>query len=208
MTTMIGQKFGRLTVITENGSQWFVRCDCGVEKTIARKSVLRKDERRRVRSCGCFHKERVAEQGKKNARHGMKDSPTWRSWLAMRNRCENPNNPAYSSYGGRGITVCERWAVFENFFADMGLRPENTSIDRIDNNSGYSPDNCKWSSRVEQSLNRRTTRIINTPEGPLPLALAAKKWGIGRCTLSYRLSNGWPIDEALATPARHFKPRS
>lgn len=204
---MIGQKFDRLTIIAEDGAKWLVRCDCGTEKIIPRKSILRKDERRRVRSCGCLHRERVAEQGRKNTRHGMKNTPTWRSWLAMRNRCENPNNPAYHNYGGRGIKVCERWAVFENFLADMGERPDHTSIDRIDNERGYSPDNCRWGTPTEQGANRRSARLIQTPLGLMPISKAAEHWGVSRHTLAYRLGSGWDVETALSTPTRQPRPR-
>lgn len=92
--------------------------------------------------------------------HNMSYSPEYYTWQSMRQRCENPNNCNYSKYGARGIKVCARWAKFENFFEDMGLRPEGLSLDRVDNDGDYSPENCKWSTAEEQVSNRRYNNII------------------------------------------------
>lgn len=88
--------------------------------------------------------------------HGMAKTPEWYAWCGMRQRCENPKNAAWKNYGGRGIKVCERWHVFENFYADMGNRPPGRSLDRVNNDGYYAPGNCRWATRSEQTANRRS----------------------------------------------------
>lgn len=101
--------------------------------------------------------------GKRNGayRHGMEGTPTYKSWIDMKARCLNPRNHAYSSYGGRGITVCDRWRDFVAFLEDMGVCPEGKTLDRIDNDGHYEPGNCRWATRAEQQRNRRIT-VLNT----------------------------------------------
>jgi hypothetical protein len=162
---LCGQKFGRLTVKYIAGyrifngkphiKQYSCLCDCGNQKIINRNSIVAKT----TISCGCFHKENNI---RKSITHGMHKSRTYRSWRSMKNRCTNPNTPNYNSYGGRGITVCERWLnSFENFLADMGERPEGTSIDRIDVNGNYEQSNCRWATPKEQSNNQTEYRNGN-----------------------------------------------
>lgn len=96
-------------------------------------------------------------------KHGMRRTPTYNSWDNMTQRCKNPNRAEYGYYGGRGIEVCDRWALFENFLADMGERPSGLTLDRIDNDGNYEPGNCRWATKAEQMTNRRRSSYYDRP---------------------------------------------
>jgi hypothetical protein len=138
----------------DHGNTWAVcRCICG---GITR--VMRRQFRLKItRSCGCKRGELIAASKLKHgaARHGKLRTTEYRIWSLVLQRCNNPNNPAYESYGGRGITVCKRWLKFENFLKDMGKRPAGLTLDRRNNSKGYSKSNCRWATRLEQVHNRR-----------------------------------------------------
>jgi hypothetical protein len=155
-----GQKFGRLTAIRFSHvrikkSVWEFICDCG-NIHVAYASLVKRGV---TSSCGCFYRENHTTRAKK---HGKTYTAEYRSWYAMKARCKNEKNKSYEFYGGRGISVCERWIKsFENFFADMGHKPSpKHSIDRIDNNGNYEPTNCKWSTPSEQVKNRRRLKPL------------------------------------------------
>ncbi len=118
----------------------------------------------------------------------------------MLSRCRNPNSDGYREYGGRGITVCERWLSFENFLADMGERPPDTTIDRIDNDSGYEPDNCRWATRAQQANNTRRTRILDVGGERLTVPEWSARTGIPIQIIHGRLHIGWTPERAVSTP--------
>lgn len=158
-----GQVFARLTVIsratnyqknTRTYAQWFCQCICG------NTSIVRADQLRngRTKSCGCLFKEAQIRSGKRNGKlikHGGSKTRTYISWKSMRQRCNDSHATGYEYYGGRGIQVCIAWDDYAIFLQDMGVRPDDTSLDRIDPNGHYEPSNCRWSTRKAQRANRR-----------------------------------------------------
>jgi len=203
---LTGQRFGRLTVVekaeraTDGRALWRCTCECGGEK-ITRAQRLSSGA---TRSCGCLGREKSAERApdlsRANRTHGMTDTPEYESWSAMVQRCTNQRNPDYSGYGGRGITVCGRWRTsFEAFYADMGPRPAETSLDRIDVNGNYEPGNCRWATRKEQQRNTRRNRLVMAFGEELPLAEWAERIGIDYGALQGRLDRGWSTERALTT---------
>lgn len=154
---IVGRRFGRLVVLalhsnarrkpTRADRKWLCRCDCG-ELTVTRGVNLRSGN---TKSCGCMWWETITT-------HGHCRTPEYRAWNQMIQRCTNPNSQRYSRYGGRGISVCQRWFRFENFLADMGPRPPGYSIERIDNDGNYEPSNCVWIPRNQQQRNQTHPR--------------------------------------------------
>jgi hypothetical protein len=120
----------------------------------------------------------------------------------MKQRCQNPNNPSYHNYGGRGIKVCERWFSFENFISDMGMRPTNDhTLERINNDGNYEPSNCKWATRTEQARNFRSNRMLEFNGEKKCISAWAKELGLTHDSISRRLRRGWSIEEALTKPS-------
>lgn len=157
-----GKTFGKLSVIRllplrKNKDRiWFCRCVCGNKAEVSTESL----RSHHTQSCGCF---KLFRMRTRNIRHGYtrpKQRPEYQIWAAMIQRCRNPKNVSFNYYGARGIHVCKRWHQFENFLADMGNRPQNLTLDRIDNNKGYSLKNCRWATCSQQRFNQRRQRAV------------------------------------------------
>jgi hypothetical protein len=134
--------------------------------------------------------------------HGRTNTSAYWRWRAMIQRCTNPKNSQWTSYGGRGIAVCERWRTFENFYADMGDPPPGMSLDRIDVNGNYEPSNCRWATFSRQARNLRKTPMLTFNGETLPLIDWAERLGINFRTLHSRLKKrGWTVERTLTTPA-------
>lgn len=198
---LTGQRFGSLVVVSraENSRQgtamWLCQCDCG-KTTVVRSFLLRKG---RTTSCGC-------QKYAVHTTHGQTHTRLYRIWAAMKNRATNPNSPDYTHYGGRGITICSEWlhdfAAFRDWALSHGYA-DDLSIDRIDNDKGYSPDNCRWATRKEQDENRRCNHLITYKGETKTLNQWAEQFHIPYGTLHQRLTRyGWSIEKALETPVK------
>ena len=196
-----GTKWSKLTAISfshrgfRGNQHWKFKCDCGAQKVLALAEV----KRGKTKSCGCLNREKARERCLKSGKHYLSKAPEYRIWSAVKKRCSNPKDSHFKYYGERGITVCDRWInSFENFYADMGKRPsQKHSIDRIDNNKGYSPDNCRWATAKEQSLNRRQCKLILNGER-ISAREMAKKTGIGLYTILKLAKQNLTADEIIA----------
>lgn len=197
MNNLIGKKFGKLLVLERNGStkdkhaRWLCKCDCGGRVSVA-SNYLKSGK---IKSCGCL---KIKHGHAKN----RKMTKTYNAWIHMKQRCINPNNRAYKDYGGRGIKVCKRWLKFENFLRDVGEIPRGLTLDRTNNNKGYSPRNCRLTTMEKQSGNRRDNRFYHFNNETQILNDWAKEYNIKRQTLAYRLNKGMSIENALTTPVK------
>jgi len=184
-----GKVFGMWTVVqfdrvTKQGAYWICRCECGNHKSIVGKKL---PERATRRKCYCRNKE-----------HGMKGTQVYNSWAHMIQRCTNKRNPDFVHYGARGITVCSAWRSFTAFLADVGTPPgPNFSLGRVDNNAGYTPENCRWETVDQQRRNTRRNRILSYKGKTQCLAEWARDLGVDHKTLSSCIKYGMPVHRVL-----------
>lgn len=197
----IGTKFGMLTALErapdkiKAQTRWLCRCDCGNLSEVYA-THLRSGN---IKSCGC---NRLAAQKLAVTTHGKTKTPTHVTWQTMKQRCLNPRAKDFHKYGGSGITVCDRWLSFDNFFADMGERPEGMTLDRIDNSGSYSPDNCRWATPTEQQANRKRTKFLTYNGETLPMSEWARRVGMRNKNLYMRIRYGWTPAQALGFETR------
>ena len=195
---MIGTSFGRLTVISiagrssNNQLKYKCQCLCG-QTTIVRKSNLTDGH---TKSCGCYRRELGHI---KNLSHGGVGSDAYGIWESIKKRCCNPKSKNWENYGGRGITICDRWKDdYGLFLKDMGERPfKGAQIDRIDNNKGYEPENCRWTTSKNNNRNRRNNTMIEFKGQSRCLAEWAEIMGLKQGTLLNRIRKGWAMEDAM-----------
>ncbi len=197
-----GHRFGRLVVkspiLGKKRLYWSCVCDCGTESSVASSNLVSGN----TSSCGCLHRE-VRSQP---VTHGKSKTRAYRTWFGMRERCKNKKRADWLRYGGRGITVCQSWdKSFESFWADMGDAPEGHSIERIDNGSGYSPENCRWANKRDQANNRRSSRFHIFRGEKKTLAQICHETKMNYFSVRKRLDSGWTIEDAISRP---FQKRS
>jgi len=202
------RKFGQLTVIerVENSKWglpvWLCRCECG-EQTEVSGWTLRGGHQTH---CGCGRGrrgERSASRPRKSqSRGGLSKTRAYQRWYEMLRRCRDSGRDDWKNYAGRDITVCDRWLDFEAFLEDMGEPPPGMTLDRLDNGSGYSPENCVWSDRKTQARNRRNTRYVEWRGETRKLVELAEEYGIDNNYVHGRLNQGWSLERALTTPVK------
>jgi hypothetical protein len=197
-----GDKYGRLTVVAEvEGNRYsrriLCRCDCGMEKIIALNLLLSGN----TKSCGCLKREmRIA----KNTSHGLSKHCLYSVWSSMKDRCLNSNIDSYKNYGARGISVCDEWMDFANFYnwaINNGYK-KGLTIERVDYNGNYDPSNCTWIPFKDQSKNRRSNHWIEFNGEIKTMSQWARDFGFKRGTIKDRIERGWPIQKALTTPIK------
>jgi hypothetical protein len=200
---LVGLSFGRLKVVERAPNKgkhacWVCDCSCGTQGIIVLGGNLRRGN---TQSCGCLHKERT---GQAHYKHGMVNTSEYAIWSSMRQRCLDPNSPAYNRYGGRGITICDTWEdSFEAFYTDMGPRPSAThSLERINNDLGYSKENCRWATPSEQSRNTRRNHLLTYNGKTQCVTDWAEEMHLSSAAIFLRLRRGWDIEKTLTTPLK------
>jgi hypothetical protein len=202
-----GQRFGRWTVLhrcdapeESNRVYWLCKCDCGNTKAVMG-SALRSGK---TKSCGCLSREKLIERNTtQHAIHRMTGIKLYKTWTGIKNRCYNQKSAHYQNYGKRGISMCEEWrnsfVEFNKWCRDNGYRV-GLSIDRINNDGDYEPDNCRWVTQDVQANNRRSVVYIEYDNTTMSMSEWARLKGMSLQVLRYRLNAGWPTEKALETP--------
>jgi hypothetical protein len=206
-TALIGQRFGRLRVVSVNGSGLRGKtiaqclCDCGTVKDVAAASLKSGN----TKSCGCLSRDTAILVHTKHGESARgKTSAEYRVWAHMLDRCKNPKNARFHRYGGRGIFVCGRWHKFENFIRDVGHRPSpKHSIERRDNDGNYEPTNCYWATTIQQANNKTTNHNLTFNGTTMTVTRWASKLGIKTSTLRARVKRGWSLSTALEKPVQY-----
>lgn len=185
------------------GNVWEFSCECGRSHSTKLFSVIRG----KTRSCGCLSREVASARSRTHgATAGGKRKPEYSIWRSVVHRCTSPDSPHWPRYGGRGIDICSRWRTsFQAFFDDMGQRPLGLTLERVDNDKGYSPDNCVWATRKQQANNTsRTLFVVHRSE-----TRSLQEWsaltGVKANTIRKRLREGWPVGRALFETATVFR---
>lgn len=204
---LTGRTFRRLTVMAraaENDSlkkpRWVCRCSCGSVIVVRGACLVRGT----TKSCGCWERDFPG-----HFRHGGTGSLEYEIWCSMKKRCRNPRDKGYPRYGGRGIKYCDRWELFDNFIADMGAKPApRFTLERIDNDGDYCPENCRWASYTEQARNRSTTRFVTSEGQTKCLSEWAADVGANESRIRRRLNSGWTPRAAIHAPWQMRKQRA
>lgn len=200
-----GQRFGRLIALEYVGkTKWKCICDCGAVKEVRAYDLKAGN----TLSCGCYHKDIFRGKPAYNRTHNMKETAEFNIWSMMKNRCTNPNCNRHQFYKDKGIKVCDRWLGpdgFIHFIEDMGMRPgPNYSIDRIDNEGDYCPENCRWATDKEQANNHSNNIIIEYNGRKQTLALWCDELGLPYGTIWMRFRRGWSAKRAFEQPLRRW----
>lgn len=207
MLDLTGQRFGRLVVVGKaekpqgNKSRktfWLCQCDCGNQKVVASDKLRNGD----TKSCGCLKIElaklRIAQYKSGRTTHGLSSHRLYNIYSKMKNRCYKADDPKYYRYGARGITICEEWLSSFRAFYDWAMAngyEDGLSIDRINNDGNYSPENCRWATNTEQQNNKSTNRLVSYNGELMTIADAARAANIPMPTLWWRMKNGWNEDK-------------
>jgi hypothetical protein len=205
---LTGKRFGKLRVLYETDKRtknkniiWLCQCDCGVIKGVSGSDLKYGN----TISCGCMSSRLTA--GDRTRTHGMRQTKIYNGYRAMRNRCYNVKQKSYKDYGAKGIKVCEAWKTFEGFYADMGATyRDGLTIERIDNQGNYCPENCKWIPKAEQAQNKTNINLVEYSGEIAPLMTICKKYNLNYKLIYARMRRGWDFEKAVnKEPRRNNK---